>query len=90
MEDAEKVMRYMKAAGLTHGAFYAHFGSKEELKAAAVAYGLKVWLGRVHRSNSEKGKESYSDRYLSRWHRDNPGRGCTAAALAQELAQSTP
>jgi AcrR family transcriptional regulator len=38
MEDAEKVMRYMNAAGLTHGAFYAHFGSKEELKAAAVAY----------------------------------------------------
>jgi AcrR family transcriptional regulator len=32
----------MKAAGLMHGAFYAHFGSKEELKAAAVAYGLKV------------------------------------------------
>jgi len=80
----------MKAAGLTHGAFYAHFGSKEELKAAAVAYGLKVWLGRVQRSNSEKSKESYSDRYLSRWHRDNPGQGCTAAALAQELARSTP
>jgi TetR/AcrR family transcriptional regulator, transcriptional repressor for nem operon len=40
----------MKAAGLTHGAFYAHFGSKE-LKAAAVAYGLKVWLGLVQRSN---------------------------------------
>ena len=80
----------MKAAGLTHGAFYAHFGSKEELKAAAVAYGLEVWLGRVQRSNSEKSKESYSDRYLSRWHRDNPGQGCTAAALAQELARSTP
>jgi TetR/AcrR family transcriptional regulator, transcriptional repressor for nem operon len=80
----------MKAAGLTHGAFYAHFGSKEELKAAAVAYGLKVWLGRVQRSKSEKGRESYSDRYLSRWHLDNPGQGCTAAALAQELARSTP
>jgi len=44
----------------------------------------------VQRSNSEKSKESYSDRYLSRWHRDNPGQGCTAAALAQELARSTP
>jgi TetR/AcrR family transcriptional regulator, transcriptional repressor for nem operon len=76
--------------GLTHGAFYAHFVSKEELKAAAVAYGLKVWLRRVQRSNNEKSKELYSDRYLSRWHRDNPGQGCTAAALAQELARSTP
>jgi TetR/AcrR family transcriptional repressor of nem operon len=35
----------MKAAGLTHGAFYAHFGSKEELKAAAVADGLRFGYG---------------------------------------------
>ena len=80
----------MQAAGLTHGAFYAHFGSKEELEAAAVAYGQKVSLGRVQRSNSEKSKESFADRYLSRWHRDNPGDGCTMAALAQEVARSTP
>src|SRR5215468_6197900 len=80
----------MKAAGLTHGAFYAHFGSKEELQAAAVAYGQKVSLDRMHRSNSKKSKETDADRYLSRWHRDNPGDGCTMAALAQEVARSTP
>src|SRR5215472_3821741 len=80
----------MKAAGLTHGAFYAHFSSKEELQAAAVAYGQKVSLGRMQRSNSKKGKGSYRDRYLSLWHRDNPGDGCTMAALAQEVARSTP
>jgi TetR/AcrR family transcriptional repressor of nem operon len=80
----------MKAAGLTHGAFYAHFGSKEELQAAAVAYGQKVSLGRVQRSKSNKSKGSYADRYLSRWHRDNPGDGCTMAALAQEVARSKP
>src|SRR6516162_11943197 len=80
----------MKAAGLTHGAFYAHFGSKEELQAAAVAYGQKVSLERVQRSNSKKSKESFADLYLSRWHRDNPGDGCTMAALAQEVARSTP
>jgi AcrR family transcriptional regulator len=33
------VEEVMKAAGLTHGAFYAHFSSKEELKSAAVAHG---------------------------------------------------
>jgi TetR/AcrR family transcriptional repressor of nem operon len=78
----------MKAAGLTHGAFYAHFGSKEELQAAAVAYGQKVSLERIQRNNSKKSKESYADRYLSRWHRDNPGDGCTMAALSQEVARS--
>lgn len=80
----------MKAAGLTHGAFYAHFGSKEELEAAAIAYGQKVSLGRLQRSVSKKSKGSYADRYLSRRHRDNPGDGCTMAALAPEVARSTP
>jgi len=80
----------MKAAGLTHGAFYAHFGSKEELQAAAVAYGQEVSLDRLQRSKRKKSKRSFADRYLSRWHRDNPGDGCTMAALAQEVARSTP
>jgi TetR/AcrR family transcriptional regulator, transcriptional repressor for nem operon len=80
----------MKAAGLTHGAFYAHFASKQELQEAAVAYGQAVSLGRVQRSDTKKGKKSYADRYLSRWHRDNPGDGCTMAALGQEVARSTP
>ena len=83
------VSEVMKAAGLTHGAFYAHFGSKEELQAAAVAYGIKFSLGRMQRNN-KKNRGSYADRYLSRWHRDNPGDGCTMAALAQEVARSTP
>ena len=82
------VSEVMKAAGLTHGAFYAHFGSKEELQAAAVAYGIKVSLGRMQRNKKNRG--SYADRYLSRWHRDNPGDGCTMATLAQEVARSTP
>jgi len=80
----------MKAAGLTHGAFYAHFASKEELKAAAVAYGQKVSLERVQHNKTKKNKESYADRYLSPLHRDNPGDGCTMAALGQEVARSTP
>ncbi len=74
----------MKAAGLTHGAFYAHFGSKEELQAAAVAYGQTVTLGRVLCSTSRKGKASFADRYVSRRHRDNPGDGCTMAAQGLE------
>jgi TetR/AcrR family transcriptional regulator, transcriptional repressor for nem operon len=80
----------MKAAGLTHGAFYAHFASKEELQAAAIAYGQEVSLGRLQRSKKNPTKGSFTDRYLSRQHRDNPGDGCTMAALAEEVARSTP
>ena len=79
----------MKAAGLTHGAFYAHFASKEELQAAAVAYGQRVSLDRLQRSRMKPGR-TFDDRYLSRWHRDNPGDGCTMAALGPEVARSTP
>jgi len=80
----------MKAAGLTHGAFYAHFASKQELQAAAVAYGQKVSLERVQRNQAMGNKGSYADRYLSPRHRDNPGDGCTMAALGQEVARSAP
>src|SRR6201987_5141417 len=48
------VAEVMKAAGLTHGAFYAHFRSKEELEAAAIAYGQGVSLVRVQRSYGVK------------------------------------
>ena len=75
----------MKAAGLTHGAFYAHFASKQELEKAAVAYGQNVSAGRARSYGAtKKGRKAYADRYLSPRHRDNPGDGCTMAALAQD------
>lgn len=43
------VAEVMKAAGLTHGAFYAHFRSKEELQEAAVAYGQGLSAGRARK-----------------------------------------
>jgi TetR/AcrR family transcriptional repressor of nem operon len=79
----------MKAAGLTHGAFYAHFGSKQALQDAAVAYGLGVTASRTRSHGpTKKGRKAYADRYLSPRHRDNPGDGCTMSALAQEVARS--
>ena len=81
----------MKAAGLTHGAFYAHFGSKQELQEAAVSYGQRLSANRVRSHGAtNKGRRAFADRYLSSRHRDNPGDGCTMAALAPEVARSTP
>jgi TetR/AcrR family transcriptional regulator, transcriptional repressor for nem operon len=81
----------MQAAGLTHGAFYAHFGSKQELEEAAVAYGQRVSADRARSYGATKrGRRIFADRYLSLRHRDNPGDGCTMAALAHEVARSTP
>jgi TetR/AcrR family transcriptional regulator, transcriptional repressor for nem operon len=81
----------MKAAGLTHGAFYAHFASKEELQTAAVAYGQALSADRARRAGAtKKGRRAYAERYLSAGHRDTPGDGCTMAALAPEIARSTP
>ena len=81
----------MKAAGLTHGAFYAHFASKQELEKAAVAYGQNVSAGLARSYGAtKKGRRAYADRYLGARHRDNPGDGCTMAALALEVVRSAP
>jgi len=85
------VAEVMKAAGLTHGAFYAHFKSKEDLERAAIAYGQQLSAGRARSYGAtRKGRRAYADRYLSPRHRDNPDEGCTMAALAQEVGRSTP
>ena len=81
----------MKAAGLTHGGFYAHFDSKQELQRAAVAYGQEISRDRAQSDGpSRKGRRAYAERYLAPRHRDNPGNGCTMAALGAEVARSTP
>jgi TetR/AcrR family transcriptional regulator, transcriptional repressor for nem operon len=89
--DNVSVGEVMKAAGLTHGAFYAHFGSKQELEEAAIAYGQALSAGRARSHGAtKKGRQAYAERYLSTRHRDHPGEGCTMATLGQEVARSTP
>jgi TetR/AcrR family transcriptional repressor of nem operon len=81
----------MKAAGLTHGAFYAHFGSKQDLQEAAVAYSQELTASRTRSyGGTKKGRRAYVEGYLSPRHRDNPGDGCTMAALGPEVGRSTP
>src|SRR5213593_1685273 len=68
-----------RGAGLTHGAFYSQFESKEALAAEAIRLALSRWR-RVWRRAAERKRRSEAFRsivagYLSAAHRDSPGRG---------------
>lgn len=78
----------MTDAGLTNGAFYTHFESKEDLVRAVL---LNAQGGREKTLRtavvSGAGLEAAIRDYLSPRHRDNPGRGCPTAALIAEIAR---
>jgi TetR/AcrR family transcriptional regulator, transcriptional repressor for nem operon len=86
------VAEIMKAAGLTHGAFYAHFSSKEVLEAEAVDHAFAQSDQRLHTRTAEATdpKRVFLDSYLSEAHRDHPGSGCAIAALGPEIARKSP
>ena len=83
----------MNAAGLTHGGFYGHFSSKEDLIAQACARALErsheKWTKRAQRAPDEA-LSSIARDYLSTRHRDDPGTGCFLAALGSEAARHGP
>jgi TetR/AcrR family transcriptional repressor of nem operon len=83
------VAEIMKAAGLTHGAFYAHFPSKEALQAEAVECALAQSDRLIDALTAEESdsKRAFLDSYLSAAHRDDPGLGCAIAALGPEIAR---
>ncbi len=89
--DGSGVATLMADAGLTNGAFYAHFSSKEDLVANVVA----DQLGIQARSLTElppgrAGLKDFLGEYLSPQHRDDPGAGCPAAALLDEIGRCPP
>jgi len=79
----------MAEAGLTHGGFYAHFKSKDELIAAAIGTMFDESRARVLRETEGRspaaGLLAYIEFYLSAKHRDARGGGCPIAALASDL-----
>jgi TetR/AcrR family transcriptional regulator, transcriptional repressor for nem operon len=78
----------MTEAGLTNGAFYAHFSSKEDLVQAVLgnALGRREQTLRAA-AESGKGLETLIRDYLSPRHRDDPGHGCPTAAMVAEIAR---
>jgi TetR/AcrR family transcriptional repressor of nem operon len=80
----------MKVAGLTHGGFYGHFSSKEDLIAEAAARALKrslaLWSKLAERAPRDP-LSAIAGAYLTSRHRDNPGAGCLLAALGPDVSR---
>jgi TetR/AcrR family transcriptional repressor of nem operon len=74
----------MNDAGLTNGAFYNHFESKEDLVQAVLGQALER---RETKLRTTSGLEKIVRDYLSRAHRDGPSNGCPTAALVAEIAR---
>ena len=86
--DGAGVAAVMSDAGLTNGAFYAHFPSKEDLVANVLADQLRAQRESVDAQPSNRaGLEAFIRDYLSPRHRDECADGCPSAALLDEIAR---
>lgn len=84
--DSVTVAEVMKAAGLTHGAFYGYFESKDELIARAFAYVLTPSPGK---RVLPEDLQTFATGYLSPSHRDDPGGGCLFSSVGCEAARGS-
>ena len=88
--DGSGIATLMADAGLTNGAFYAHFESKEDLVANALVEQLREQRESFSaQPTGRAGLEQIVRAYLSVEHRDNPEDGCPSAALLDEIGRST-
>jgi TetR/AcrR family transcriptional repressor of nem operon len=87
--DGSGVATLMKDAGLTNGAFYAHFASKDDLVAIAIGDQLRTLHEKVveQAAPGPAGLEQIVRWYLSAHHRDDPDDGCPNAALLDEIGR---
>jgi TetR/AcrR family transcriptional repressor of nem operon len=86
--DGSGVAALMTDAGLTNGAFYAHFESKDDLVANVVADQLATQCAVL--ASLPEGRaavEEFVRDYLSPHHRDDPSTGCPSAALLDEIGR---
>lgn len=89
--DGFSVVDVMRDAGRTHGGFYAHFRSRDELIGSAVAATLeqsvKRWQGKTDGAAGASDLGPAISRYLSADHRADLGDGCAFAALAMDVTR---
>ena len=82
-----------KAAGVTSGAFYAHFGSKDGAFRAALSAGLDEVIAAVpafQREYGAKWVEEFARYYLGKPHRDDLACGCAMTGLTPDVVRSEP
>ena len=80
-----------KAAGVTSGAFYAHFGSKDKAFCAALSAGLDDVIEGIpvfQEDYGEKWVEAFADYYLGKAHRDDLSCGCAMTTMTPEVVRS--
>ena len=86
------VSAVMKDAGLTHGGFYKHFGSKDDLLLESLREGFReieeTLVQAAERSPSGEAWKNIVKTYLSLELCEHPERGCPLAALSPELARA--
>jgi TetR/AcrR family transcriptional regulator, transcriptional repressor for nem operon len=86
----------MRSAGLTHGAFYGHFASRDALIVEALEYALTQSKERMGareidaRKRSETPLQSIAEAFLDERHVKTPGSGCALCALAGEARHASP
>jgi len=80
-----------KAAGVTSGAFYSHFGSKGEAFEVALVAGLDEVIDGIPKYQNEYGAnwiKAFAEYYLGKPHRSNLACGCAMATLTTEVVRS--
>ncbi|KAB1071720.1 TetR/AcrR family transcriptional regulator [Methylobacterium planeticum] len=91
--EATSIADVMAAAGMTHGGFYKHFQSKDELVTAALDAAFASHVERFDRRREENGTQAaldaYVDEYLSPEHVTHAGFGCPVAALGADAGRSS-
>lgn len=85
------VGKLMRAAGLTHGGFYNHFGSRSELLGEALERALVDGGARSRAMTGDPRRlAAFVRGYLSRAHRDSASTGCAMAALLSDVGRAEP
>lgn len=89
------VAELMKEAGLTHGGFYKHFGSRDDLVAEAVERALRDNEGfmttlTADAPDAEAALDRFVDWYTSAEHRDTPAAGCAVVSFGADAPRADP